>query len=60
MFCDELQTEREDREKESHKKGDRRHITGEEGSKAGKEKKLLPVVLVIFCMQSNITFLSVV
>jgi hypothetical protein len=38
MFCDELQTVREDREKKSHKKGERRQITGEEGRKAGKER----------------------
>jgi len=31
MFCDELQTVREDREKKNHEKGERSQTTGKEG-----------------------------
>jgi len=63
MFCDDLQTVREERERKNHEKGARRQTTGKEGwksRKGKKKKKKLLVVLIIFCMQSNITFLSVV
>jgi hypothetical protein len=38
MFCGELQTVREDREKKNHEKGERRQTTGK-GAKSRKEKK---------------------